>query len=125
MFVEDLAVAGLGRTGLAKSVHAAGWSAFVGVLEYRAALHGRTFAKGDRAFPSSQICSACGLRDGPQPLHVREWMCGACGAAPCTTATTTQPATSCSKDAVSSPPDGDSKPLWDAGKTGTPARTAR
>ncbi|MBW8698072.1 hypothetical protein MBT84_00665 [Streptomyces sp. MBT84] len=64
VFVEDLAVSGLGRTRLAKSVYDAGWSAFVGMLEYKAALHGRTFAKVHRAFPSSQICSACGFRDG-------------------------------------------------------------
>jgi IS605 OrfB family transposase len=79
VYVEDLAVSGLGRTRLAKSVHDAGWSAFVGMLEYKAALHGRTFAKVDRAFPSSQVCSACGFRDGPKPLPVREWTCGECG----------------------------------------------
>ncbi|MPY33557.1 transposase, partial [Streptomyces adustus] len=32
-----------------------------------------------RVFPSSQVCSACGFRDGPKPLHVREWTCSACG----------------------------------------------
>ncbi|WP_324607584.1 zinc ribbon domain-containing protein [Streptomyces sp. NRRL WC-3742] len=32
-----------------------------------------------RAFPSSQLCSQCGHRDGPKPLAVREWTCGACG----------------------------------------------
>ncbi|MFM9607239.1 RNA-guided endonuclease InsQ/TnpB family protein [Streptomyces niveiscabiei] len=79
VYVEDLAVSGLGRTRLAKSVHDAGWSAFTGMLEYKAARHGRTFAKVGRAFPSSQVCSACGFRDGPKPLHVREWTCGSCG----------------------------------------------
>ncbi|GJF25035.1 RNA-guided endonuclease InsQ/TnpB family protein [Streptomyces sp. HO565] len=79
VFVEDLAVSGLCRTRLAKSVHDAGWAAFVGMLEYKAVKHGRTFATVDRAFPSSQICSACGFRDGPKPLHVRRWTCGACG----------------------------------------------
>jgi putative transposase len=79
VYVEDLAVSGLGRTQLAKSVHDAGWSAFVGMLEYKAVKHGRTFAKVDRAFPSSQVCSACGFRDGPKPLHVRQWMCSECG----------------------------------------------
>jgi len=79
VYVEDLAVSGLGRTRLAKSVHDAGWSTFVGMLEYKAVKHGRTFAKVDRAFPSSQVCSACGFRDGPKPLHVREWTCGECG----------------------------------------------
>lgn len=80
VFVEDLAVSGLGRTRLAKSVHDAGWSAFVGMLEYKAVKHGRTFARAGRAFPSSQVCSACGFRDGPKPLHVRQWTCGQCGA---------------------------------------------
>jgi putative transposase len=50
------------------------------MLEYKAVKHGRTFAKVDRSFPSSQVCSACGFRDGPKPLHVRQWMCRNCGA---------------------------------------------
>ncbi|GAB2795927.1 RNA-guided endonuclease InsQ/TnpB family protein [Streptomyces daliensis] len=79
VYVEDLAVSGLARTRLAKSVHDAGWSAFVGMLEYKAARHGRTFTRVDRFFPSSQVCSVCGVRDGPKPLHVREWTCGECG----------------------------------------------
>jgi putative transposase len=72
-------VKGLARTRLAKSVHDAGWSAFVGLLEYKAARYGRTFVKVDWFFPSSQLCSACGFKDGPKPLAVREWTCGNCG----------------------------------------------
>lgn len=78
VYVEDLAVNGLGRTRLAKSVHDAGWSAFVGMLEYKAARYGRTFARVDRFFPSSQLCSACGFKDGPKPLNVRTWTCANC-----------------------------------------------
>jgi putative transposase len=78
--VEDLAVRGLARTGLAKSVHDAGWSGFVGMLEYKALLYGRTFIRIGRFEPTSRTCSACGAKDGPKPLHVREWMCPACGA---------------------------------------------
>lgn len=78
VYVEDLAVNGLGRTRLAKSVHDAGWSAFVSMLEYKAARYGRTFVRVDRFFPSSQVCSACGFKDGPKPLAVREWTCGNC-----------------------------------------------
>jgi putative transposase len=77
--VEDLAVAGLARTRLAKSVHDAGWSQFVGMLEYKAQRYGRTFVKVGRFEPTSQTCSTCGHRDGPKPLHVREWTCPACG----------------------------------------------
>jgi len=79
VYVEDLAVKGLARTRLAKSVHDAGWSAFVGMLEYKTARYGRTFARVDRFFPSSQLCSACGFKDGPKPLSVRSWTCGGCG----------------------------------------------
>ncbi len=78
--VEDLAVKGLARTRLAKSVHDAGWSAFVNMLEYKAARCGRTFVRVGRFEPTSQVCSACGVKDGPKPLNVRVWTCRACGA---------------------------------------------
>jgi putative transposase len=78
--VENLAVKGLARTRMAKSVHDAGWSAFVGMPEYKARLYGRQFHRIGRYEPTSQRCSACGVRDSPKPLHVREWQCPACGA---------------------------------------------
>jgi len=78
--VEDLAVRALGRTRLAKSVHDAGWSSFVAMLEYKARLYGREFHRIGRFTPTSQTCSACGLKDGPKPLHVRAWRCRGCGA---------------------------------------------
>ncbi|MEU0172647.1 RNA-guided endonuclease TnpB family protein [Streptomyces massasporeus] len=77
--VEDLSVAGLARTRLAKSVHDAGWSSFVNMLEYKAARYGRTLVKIGRFTPTSQTCSTCGAVDGPKPLGVREWTCTACG----------------------------------------------
>ncbi|MEU1825023.1 RNA-guided endonuclease TnpB family protein [Streptomyces abikoensis] len=78
--VEDLAVKGLARTRLAKSVHDAGWSAFLTMLEYKAAKFGRGFLPIGRFEPTSQACSQCGVKDGPKPLHIRVWECGACGA---------------------------------------------
>jgi putative transposase len=75
VYVEDLCVVGLGRSRLARSVYDAGWSRFVGMLEYKAARYGRTFAKIDRFAPTSQMCSACGRLDGPKPLNVRSWTC--------------------------------------------------
>lgn len=76
--VEDLAVKGLARTRLAKSVHDAGWAQFVAMLEYKATRYGRTLVKIDRFEPTSQTCSTCGVKDGPKPLHIREWTCTAC-----------------------------------------------
>jgi putative transposase len=76
---EDLAVKGLARTRMAKSVHDAGWSAFTSMLEYKAWLYGREFRRIGRFEPTSQVCSACGVKDGPKPLNIREWTCAACG----------------------------------------------
>ncbi|MEW1720735.1 RNA-guided endonuclease TnpB family protein [Streptomyces sp. NPDC093109] len=76
--VEDLAVKGLARTRLAKSVHDAGWSAFVAMLEYKAARYGRALIRIGRFEPTSQVCSQCGVKDGPKPLDVRVWRCQAC-----------------------------------------------
>ncbi|WP_406352838.1 RNA-guided endonuclease InsQ/TnpB family protein [Streptomyces sp. NBC_00658] len=78
--VEDLAVKGLARTRLAKSVHDAGWAQFVHMLEYKAVRYGRSLVKIGRFEPTSQVCSECGAKDGPKPLHIRTWTCVACGA---------------------------------------------
>lgn len=75
VYVEDLAVSGLARTRLAKSVHDAGWSTFLAMLEYKATRRGRTFAKIDRWFPSTRTCSVCGTIGTAKPLSVREWTC--------------------------------------------------
>ena len=81
VYAEDLCVSGLARTRLAKSVHDAGWSQLLRLIEDKAAQYGRTFARIGRFEPTSQVCSACGAKDGPKPLHVRAWTCAACGTA--------------------------------------------
>lgn len=78
VYVEDLAVSALARTRLAKSVHDAGWTSFVNMLEYKAARHGRHFGKIGRFVPTSRVCSTCGHDDGPKPLHIRTWTCTRC-----------------------------------------------
>ncbi len=77
--VEDLAVVGLARTRLAKSVHDAGWARFTAMLEYKAARHGRSFGRVDRWFPSTRLCSVCGVIGEKLPLNIRSWTCP-CGA---------------------------------------------
>ncbi|WP_218911611.1 RNA-guided endonuclease InsQ/TnpB family protein [Streptosporangium sandarakinum] len=80
VYVENLSVKGLARTRLARSVHDAGWSAFTAMLEYKAARYRRTFARIDRWFPSSKLCSACGAIAETMPLSIRSWTCP-CGVA--------------------------------------------
>jgi putative transposase len=78
--VEDLAVSGLARTRLAKSVHDAGWSTFTRLLREKANQYGRSVVTIGRFEPTSQVCSTCGVKDGPKPLSVRQWTCPVCGA---------------------------------------------
>jgi putative transposase len=79
IYAEDLAVSGLARTRLAKSVYDAGWSQLLRLLAEKAGYYGRTFHQIGRFVPSSQMCSVCGRIDGPKPLAVRSWQCP-CGA---------------------------------------------
>jgi putative transposase len=73
--VEDLSIAGIARTRLAKSVHDAGLARFVRVLREKADRYGRRVGTVDRWFPSTRRCSACGVVSEPKPLSVREWTC--------------------------------------------------
>lgn len=80
VYAETVNIKGLAQGNLAKSIHDAGWGQFLAMLESKAARHGRSFTRVGRNFPSSQLCSACGHRDGPKPLKIRVWTCPACGA---------------------------------------------
>jgi putative transposase len=80
VYAEDLCISGLARTRLARSVSDAGWSQLVRLIEEKAAQHGRAFAKIGRFEPTSQVCSACGVKDGPKSLAIRTWQCAQCGA---------------------------------------------
>ena len=73
-------VAGLARTPMAKSVHDAGWPAFVALLEYKARRYSRYFGKIGRFVPSTGPCPACGANSGSKPLNVRQRACAGCGA---------------------------------------------
>jgi putative transposase len=78
----DARADGLAQGRHAKSVHDAAFGMFLTRLESKAARSGRTFVKIDRCFPSTQLCSACGMSTGPKGLaglKDREWTC-VCGA---------------------------------------------
>ncbi|HCU50215.1 MAG TPA: transposase, partial [Micromonosporaceae bacterium] len=79
VYLEDLAVKGLARTRLAKSVHDASWGTFRRMLVEKAQRYGRHVSVIGRFEPTSQVCSACGHKDGPKPLSARSWICTPCG----------------------------------------------
>jgi len=78
VYVEDLAIAGMARTKLARSVYDTGWAQLVKLLEEKAAQYGRSVVKVGRWFPSSRLCSDCGHDSGRKPLGVRSWTCEWC-----------------------------------------------
>lgn len=79
--IEDLNTKGLLHNNkLSKSITDVSWGNFVNKLEYKAKWYGKEIIKIDRLYPSSQICSVCGQRDGKKTLDVREWTCTICHA---------------------------------------------
>jgi hypothetical protein len=80
--LESLAVDNMLKNHcLAKSISDAGWSGAERAIVTRAEDYGSVVFRAGRFFPSSQMCSACGLvNPAVKDLSVREWTCPACGA---------------------------------------------
>jgi putative transposase len=76
--VEDLAVSGLARTKLSKSVYDAGWSELRFQLTYKARWAGKHLVVVGRFFPSTRLCPVCGAVNGDLTLADRAWTCD-CG----------------------------------------------
>jgi transposase, IS605 OrfB family, central region len=77
--VEDLNVAGMQKTDLAKPVSDSGFGTFVRYLEYKADWYGRQLIKVDRFYPSSKLCNVCGYKHNELKLSDRYWQCPICG----------------------------------------------
>lgn len=78
--IENLNTKGMLKNHkLAKAITDVSWSSFVTKLQYKADWYGKEVIKIDTWFPSSQICSNCGHRDGKKSLDIREWECSNCG----------------------------------------------
>ena len=78
--IEDLAVRNMVRNhSLARAISDAAWSEMRSMLSYKCEWYGRDLVVVDRWYPSSKMCSACGVLRDKMPLNVREWTCR-CGA---------------------------------------------
>ncbi len=78
--VEDLNVAGMMHSRLAKSVADAAMGEVLRQLRYKVKLAGAALVAADRFYPSSKTCSACGAVYAGLTLGERRWTCDGCGA---------------------------------------------
>jgi putative transposase len=81
--VGNVSPSKLARTGMAKSIHDAGWATFKDMLAYKTHLRGGRFLEVPEAY-TTQVCSECGALPSSRPrgiadLGIREWACD-CGA---------------------------------------------
>jgi len=78
--VEDLNVAGmLANRHLSRAISDVGMFEFRRQLEYKAKLAGSTVVAAERWFPSSKLCSTCGVKNERLTLGERTWTCASCG----------------------------------------------
>jgi len=76
LVIEDLTVRNMVKNRrLARAISDAAWRQFRTILEYKAHWHGRDLIVVDRWFPSSKLCSVCGVLVEKMPLNVRSWTC--------------------------------------------------
>ena len=73
--VETLNMRGMARgLLLGRSVHENGWGMFVSMPDHKQSRLGHQLIKVDRFFPSSQLCSVCGIKNpAVKNLSVQEW----------------------------------------------------
>jgi putative transposase len=77
--LEDLTISGMVKNRkLSKAISDVGWSQFVSFLSYKAEWYGRTIQKIGKFFPSSKLCSCCGVIKKDLTLKDRSWICD-CG----------------------------------------------
>ena len=78
--VEDLNLKGISKfLRNAKNMNDTSWATFVSRLQAKGKDYNCNVIKADRYFPSSQICSKCGLQYKSLKLSEREWTCCNCG----------------------------------------------
>ena len=77
--LEDLNVKEmLSKKRLSRQISDVGWSEFRCMLEYKTKWYGSTLIVAPRFYPSSKICSECGILTKELPLEIRQWQCAEC-----------------------------------------------
>jgi putative transposase len=76
--LEDLNIKAMQRMW-GKKVSDLSHSSFVNILKQQASKHGATVFEIPRFYPSSKLCSNCGVVVDELPLKIRSWVCPSCG----------------------------------------------
>jgi putative transposase len=80
IYLEDLNLRGMVKNhALARTLSDTSIGASIRTIETKAAMHGKATVKIDRWFPSSKMCSVCGVLQSKMSLGIRRWTCE-CGA---------------------------------------------
>ena len=74
-----MAAGGSRKRGLNRALGDAGLGELFRQLDYKARWYGSRLVKADRWFPSSKLCSACGVVKAKLHLSERTYECGSCG----------------------------------------------
>lgn len=78
--IEDLNVKGmLANEKLARAISDVGFGQFRVQMHYKVLRYGTRLVVADRWYPSSRLCSICGLKNEELTLKDREWTCRCCG----------------------------------------------
>ena len=76
VFIEDLNMKGMAKAlHFGKSVSDNGWGAFTGMLNYKLTEQGKQLVKIGKWFPSSKMCSGCGIVKDELSLDERVYHC--------------------------------------------------
>jgi putative transposase len=79
--IEDLHVSGMLANGrLSRAIADVGFYEIRRQLQYKAQRYGTRIVLADRWYPSSKLCSDCGLHNDQLALDERTWTCAGCGA---------------------------------------------
>jgi putative transposase len=74
-----MAAGGSRKRGLNRSLADAGLGELFWQLEYKCGWYGSRLVKADRSFPSSKLCSGCGVVKAKLHLSERTYECDSCG----------------------------------------------